>query len=361
MIRQNRSDSPRRLGKVQIGMSVSTVIPTFNRASVLERALESVFSQIDPPDEVIVVDDGSTDNTPEVCSRFGSKIRYIRQVNRGVAAARNRGIAAATGEYIAFLDSDDSWDCRKLRVQIGLLEKYPEVGWSVTDAWLAPDGNRSNASLRGFQSGFPVFEEGNVSALRHFGEEMVPIHVGGGGVDEDAIGFLGDVFDLLFAGNFVFPSCAVVRRQLFENVGLFNESFRVAEDTEFFHRLAADSNCIVVLEPLTYYCLGGDDALTRGANTIESVTNALDSIRRATSSRPLSEAGRRRKVDMERSLVARLAYAYLSEFRQAEARATIRRARAEGISFSWTLAALWGAAILPGAVLRVAGRVRRRI
>jgi glycosyltransferase involved in cell wall biosynthesis len=88
---------------------VSVVIPAYNAASVLPRAIESVLGQTSRPEEVIVVDDGSTDNTAQVATQYGPSITYIRQDNAGASAARNRGIAEATGEWIAFLDSDDEW------------------------------------------------------------------------------------------------------------------------------------------------------------------------------------------------------------------------------------------------------------
>ncbi|MCU0839480.1 MAG: glycosyltransferase, partial [Rhodospirillales bacterium] len=90
-------------------VTVAVVIPTYNRAHCVSEAIESVLAQTVPADEVIVVDDGSTDTTPEVLAGFGDRIIVIRQPNRGVSAARNAGIARATSEWITFLDSDDVW------------------------------------------------------------------------------------------------------------------------------------------------------------------------------------------------------------------------------------------------------------
>lgn len=91
------------------GVRISVVIPTWNRATLLAAALDSVISQADENTEIIVVDDGSTDATPRVLAAYGTRIRVITQANAGAGAARNRGVAASTGEYIAFLDSDDLW------------------------------------------------------------------------------------------------------------------------------------------------------------------------------------------------------------------------------------------------------------
>jgi glycosyltransferase involved in cell wall biosynthesis len=95
---------------------ISAVIPTFNRGRLLERAVESVVGQSRPADEIIVVDDGSTDDTPERIQRFAGAVRYFRQDNAGGAAARNRGVSVAEGEWVAFLDSDDLWQPDHLEV-----------------------------------------------------------------------------------------------------------------------------------------------------------------------------------------------------------------------------------------------------
>src|SRR5262245_24730960 len=96
---------------------VSVVIPTFNRAHLITGAIESVLAQTLPPLEIIVVDDGSTDDTPERLAPYLDRIVFLGQENRGVSAARNAGIQAARGNLIAFLDSDDVWHPRKIEIQ----------------------------------------------------------------------------------------------------------------------------------------------------------------------------------------------------------------------------------------------------
>jgi glycosyltransferase involved in cell wall biosynthesis len=114
-------------------MSVSVVIPLYNKAAHVERALLSVVTQTFLPDEIIVVDDGSTDGGGEIVSALGDpRIRLIRQENQGVSAARNRGIEEARGELIAFLDADDTWNPGFLEVIISLRRQYPDAGAYAT-------------------------------------------------------------------------------------------------------------------------------------------------------------------------------------------------------------------------------------
>ena len=109
------------------GMRISAVIPTYNHASYIASAIESVLSQTVGVDEIIVVDDGSTDETVQVVRRFSERIRYIFQPNAGLSAARNTGIRLATGNWLAFLDADDFWSPNKIELQLVALTQSPEA------------------------------------------------------------------------------------------------------------------------------------------------------------------------------------------------------------------------------------------
>src|SRR6185369_7640984 len=104
-------------------MQVSVIIPTYNSARFLTEAIDSVLAQSFKDFEILVIDDGSTDETKAMMQRYGSPVRYIYQANAGVAAARNRGIAESRGKYIAFLDADDAWCARKLETQLNALAR----------------------------------------------------------------------------------------------------------------------------------------------------------------------------------------------------------------------------------------------
>lgn len=107
---------------------ISVIIPTYNRAKTIGKAIDSVLNQTYKDIELIVVDDGSTDNTKEIVQQYEDfRIKYIWQANKGACAARNHGIDVAKGEFIAFQDSDDSWDIRKLEKQLHIFELYPEI------------------------------------------------------------------------------------------------------------------------------------------------------------------------------------------------------------------------------------------
>ena len=106
---------------------VSVVIPTYNRQDTILRALNSVFTQTYQALEIIVIDDGSTDQTAAIVAPFADRIRYIRQHNQGVSKARNHGIAEASGEFVAFLDSDDEWLPTKIEKQVRLFQENPQA------------------------------------------------------------------------------------------------------------------------------------------------------------------------------------------------------------------------------------------
>ena len=115
-----------------MSITVSCVIPAYNAERYIDRALASVIEQSRPPEEIIVVDDGSTDGTADVLASYGSRLRVVRQANAGPAAARNRGIEMAAGELICFQDADDEWDRDKLAKQLALLDASPNVGICIT-------------------------------------------------------------------------------------------------------------------------------------------------------------------------------------------------------------------------------------
>src|SRR4026209_2838610 len=185
---------------------VSVIIPVYNGARFLRAALESVFAQTYRAFEVIVVDDGSMDESGAIAQSF-PEVHYIRQENQGVAAARNNGIDAARGEFFAFLDQDDLWTPEKLKVQIDYLLNHPDAGYTLTHQqyFLEPGAE------------LPVW----------FRKELLStVHTGW---------VLGTL---------------VVRRTTFEQVGGFATGYSAANDSDWFFRAKAAEIPMVVVPEL---------------------------------------------------------------------------------------------------------------
>lgn len=196
---------------------VSVILPTYNRAHLLGRAIRSVLDQTYQDFELIVIDDGSTDNTNEVVKSFNEpRIRYIRQeLNRGPTVARNIGINAAKGKYIAFQDSDDEWLPEKLKKQMSIFEISPE---------------RIGVVYTGFYS------------IKCGRKKYIP--------DKKVKIFEGDIYQELLKKNFVGTPAAIVRKSCFERVGMFNENLPCLEDWELFIRISKYYNFRFIDEPL---------------------------------------------------------------------------------------------------------------
>lgn len=178
----------------------SVVIPSYNRCSRLRAAVESVLAQTFADYELIVVDDGSTDDTPLLACEFGSKIKYIRQLHAGVSAARNAGMRAGDSAYVAFLDSDDIWLPTKLAEQRKYIEETNASRITQCDELWVRNGRRVN------------------KAARH----------------EKRAGFIfADSLRLCM----ISPSAVIMRRDMFEEYGMFDESLPACEDYDLWLRI----------------------------------------------------------------------------------------------------------------------------
>jgi glycosyltransferase involved in cell wall biosynthesis len=206
--------------------AVSVIIPTHNRAGLLPRAVCSILGQSHPAEEIIVVDDGSTDHTERLLRSEFPCVKYVRQENRGVAAARNRGIREARGEWLAFLDSDDEWLPRKLERQLGALRKEPDFLLCHTNEIWIRRGKRVNPMRKHAKSGGQIFEE------------CLPLCV-------------------------VSPSSVIVHGSLFERVGLFDQSLPACEDYDLWLRVCSRYPVLFLEEPLIVKYGGHADQLSR--------------------------------------------------------------------------------------------------
>jgi glycosyltransferase involved in cell wall biosynthesis len=228
--------------------SVSVVIPSYNYARFIREAVDSALAQTVPPLEIIVVDDGSTDNTLEVMAAYASdaRVRYLRQENSGLSAARNAGIRAARGEFIALLDADDRWKPEKLSRQ---LDKFTEESVGLV------------------YSGREVFDDKGVQDLNPADESKC----------ERALEWL--TITTLFC-----PSSVIVRRRCFTERGGFDESLRKVEDREMWIRLAKHWRFRCVPDCLAEWRLHGS-ALNRNTEGMEEAFR--ETLRRAFADGPL--------------------------------------------------------------------------
>jgi glycosyltransferase involved in cell wall biosynthesis len=221
---------------------VSVVIPTYNRAPFVSEAIDSVFGQIFTDYEIIVVDDGSTDNTKEVLKRYQNRIKYIYQENSGVSAARNTGIKNSTGLWLAFLDSDDKWMPEYLATQMEWIHRFPEIYMQTTDC--------QRAEWRGNTLG-TYFQMNKV-------------------IDE-----LKDRDHLLVADPFCFVvthgpwqvGSTIFRREAITKAGLFDPNFSLSEDFDLMARVALQGPFGIIREVLVN--------MYRREESIDCLTNQI--------------------------------------------------------------------------------------
>jgi glycosyltransferase involved in cell wall biosynthesis len=203
---------------------ISVIIPAFNRAHTLPKALDSVLSQTLKPREIIVVDDGSTDETNAVLANYPG-LCIISQDNRGVSAARNMGIKKAGGEWLAFLDSDDEWLKEKLEKQWDAICIDDKLICHTEEIWIR-NGQRVNPMKKHKKFGGIIYER------------CLPLCV-------------------------ISPSSVMIHRSVFEDVGVFDESLEVCEDYDLWLRICAKYSVLFIDEPLIVKYGGHEDQLSR--------------------------------------------------------------------------------------------------
>jgi glycosyltransferase involved in cell wall biosynthesis len=260
---------------------VSVVIPTYNRAYCLARTIDSVLGQTYPRFEILVVDDGSTDDTPAlVRSRFGGepRIKYIYQPNGGVAAARNRGIAEAQGDCLALLDSDDIWRPWKLELQVACLSWASDAGmvWTDMEA-IDPAGQVfSPRYLREMYSAYRWFSQEQLFPRRYRLAQVAPRLQA---VVGEAALCVGDIYSPMIMGNLVHTSTVLIRRDRLALVKGFNESLRYSgEDYDFHLRTCREGIVAFADVPSISYQRGMPDRLTRSEYAVHMARNFLITV-----------------------------------------------------------------------------------
>lgn len=215
---------------------VSVVIPTYNRAGIICETIDNVFQQTYRDFELIVVDDGSTDDTQSRLLQYGNRIQVIRQENRGPAVARNRGARAARGEILAFQDSDDLWMPTKLERQVSVLETDSSLPCCLSNIALGVVDGKEFTS---------------------FAQSLIyPKH------DE---GIWLNVADVLATRFLLFTQAVAIRREVFQKLGGFDESLRYLEDYDLPLRLSFMGPWGFIREPMVTYRKGSSSSFSQAA------------------------------------------------------------------------------------------------
>ncbi len=246
------------------------IIPTYNRRDLLPRALDSVLAQTRSVDEIIVIDDGSTDGTDEMLrARYGDRVRYVWQPNAGVSAARNHGLRLAQGRYLALLDSDDLWLPTKTELQVAFLEARPDFGMVVCDV------ERIDGDYR------------HIDVLRR----------------RDIVREDGWALRWILHNPALVPASVLLRREVVDQLGGFDEQLRTAEDLEFHLRVARHWKIGVVEEALVR-AMRGHEGLSAADSTYDDYVRVVEA----------AVAGARGSVD-DHELDAALAGTYVRNAR----------------------------------------------
>jgi glycosyltransferase involved in cell wall biosynthesis len=205
---------------------VSVIIPTYNRDWIVGEAIDSVLAQDFSNYELIVVDDGSEDRTPDVLAAYEDRLTVLHQANGGVSAARNRGIAAAAGRLIAFLDSDDLWLPQKLSAQVNFFAENSDAVICQTEERWVRNGVRVNPKKRHLK-------------------------------------FAGMIFERSLALCLVSPSAVMIKKELFDAVGMFDEELPACEDYDLWLRISSRYPVDLIETPLIIKRGGHADQLSR--------------------------------------------------------------------------------------------------
>ena len=223
---------------------VSVIIPTYNRGWIVKEAIDSVLDQDFTDYELIVVDDGSDDNTPEILAGYGGAITILHQSNKGVSSARNCGVAAASGQLIAFLDSDDLWLPGKLSTQVKFFKDHPDTVINQTQERWIRKGVRVNPKQRHHK-------------------------------------FSGMIFEHSLALCLVSPSAVMIKKSLFDEVGGFDEQFPACEDYDLWLRVSCRYPVHLIDTPLIIKRGGHADQLSKAAGLdkyrIQSLVKIIES------------------------------------------------------------------------------------
>ncbi len=271
--------------------TVSVLIPSYNHARFLPQCLQSVFDQTYTDYEIVVVDDGSRDNSVEILQSYGDRIRLFVQENRGTYPTLNRLIAESQGKYLAVLNSDDLWAPTKLEKQVAVLDQKPEVGLVHTGGhFIDGEGKVKPGNPLGFE--WPRTPSGNI-------------------------------IEALVRCNKIIASSVLIRRECFERLGGFREDLFGSGDWEMWFRVALHYDIAFVDEPLTMYRVHGENASFQHRRVYE------DDVKVRTETIHAHESELWRRANSPQAMRLALAHSYAclgTEYALLGDRASARRA-----------------------------------
>lgn len=285
---------------------VSVVVPAFNAAKTLAEALDSILSQSYPNIEIVVVDDGSTDETEQVLARYGDSLQVVHQANTGLPGARNAGCHLARGEFIALMDADDLCAPERIAVQVQAMQRHPDAVLCCSD-FSAFDGNGQVSESHGatYYSQIGDARDGLSSLFPHRESLRARLSFSasvpaGNPVEIDT--HFGSVYRDLAFGNFVHPPTVMFRAETLRTAGMFDETIRYNSDWECFVRMSRLGAVVHLARPLLAYRLSDSQMSSsrgnRGRGALDLV-HASAKIWRSDPDLQLRDAARMRSCQRE--------------------------------------------------------------
>jgi glycosyltransferase involved in cell wall biosynthesis len=302
--------------------AISVIITTYNRAALVVEAIDSVLAQTYRDFEIIVIDDGSTDDTRAVLARYGDRIRCIHQANSGLNAARNAAVASARGEYFALLDDDDLWEPGKLELSLRVLERFPRAAFVFSNFAILRGGRRvTRDGLHTWHRDVRDWSE--IFSAKH---SLTATELGIAGASRWDV-YEGDIYEASLPAPWVLPAACLVRRARVPADLRFNAADSTCGDWEYFARLSRHSGCVFVDTDIAINRSHEDAVrLTRLPRPLQLMRRAA-MIERVWCADPecMARSGARVRATL-RDCLLRLARAQLLTNERAAARAALSRA-----------------------------------
>lgn len=236
-------------------MKISAVIPAYNSAKFISAAVASIQAQTEPVAEIIIIDDGSTDETAAVVAALPGNVIYYKQINQGPSIARNKGIELAAGDWIAFLDADDQWTEHKIALQKAILEKYPELVLVAGD--MAEIDNNDKIITESM-----LAKHGMLDSFRELAGQAIPKALAG-----------------LVTKNFIPTGTVLAKRDILIAAGGFNADIRFGEDLELWAKIATNHPISCLPLCLMLRRQHGNNATSANESMLLDLTKVMQSIK----------------------------------------------------------------------------------